>query len=383
MEGLLRWRTPVALQQRLRKLDVDEMQASGARAARRRRFNTIYADSETLGYRLAANFESVWEQPEYTMRVKTNALGMRERELDAGSAPDTMRILTLGDSFVFGLGVDREQTFQMVLEEQLKKDLGRNVEVLNSGVPGYGTCHQELLLKDLAPRLKPQMVLSCFYVGNDLIDNLHCLEAGVASERVVNGVFMSNKRYHVKSDTFELQNVSNPLKRWLIEYSHAYNFLDMKWSGFAVQMGWRPKPQTLYRSVERFHKNRDGGEEEKVYDLTKQLLARMRDSCRAQGAQFAIALFPGKTQIVPELFNEQLRGFNVKAEDYAADKPNRKLREICKELDIPVVDLYEAFRARANERLYYEVDGHWTADGHRVAAEELRRFVAPMAAKKE
>jgi hypothetical protein len=41
------------------------------------------------------------------------------------------------------------------------------------------------------------------------------------------------------------------------------------------------------------------------------------------------------------------------------------------EVGVPFVDLLAPLRARADEALYYPIDGHWTPLGQRVAAEVL------------
>ena len=50
----------------------------------------------------------------------------------AWPAPSPSDILVFGDSQVFGLGVEDDQTFSAVLQEQL------HAPVLNAGVPTYG-----------------------------------------------------------------------------------------------------------------------------------------------------------------------------------------------------------------------------------------------------
>jgi hypothetical protein len=60
----------------------------------------------------------------------------------------------------------------------------------------------------------------------------------------------------------------------------------------------------------------------------------------------------------------------------------RRLEEIGRVLGLPVLDLTPALR-RADRGLlggpYYIYDGHWNARGHRVAAEEVERFLREQA----
>lgn len=378
--GLRLW-TPAALEMRMRRLEVDELQATGEepvpqerRKARKRKFNTMYADDERLGYKLAKNFEYEWEHPEFKMLVKTNSLGLREdREFGDKQA---LRILVLGDSFVFGLGVQRSETFEAVLEQRLSTQLGQAVEVINAGVPGYGTCHERLVLEDLLPKLQPDLVLLCFYAGNDLVDNLHCLEMGVASERIVDGIFVSAKRYHVKADELERQQRQG-WKRAML-WSYAYNLIEMKLEGLMVQTGATPQPQTLYKSVYKFHRKAGSDEETRVIAHTREQIEQMKRFCDDKGVKLAVAILPAQLQVYPELFAQQITGFKVKMEDYAIDRPNQLISELVAELKLPVTDLVRPLRDRREAGLYYQTDGHWTLQGHIAVSGELEKFLLPM-----
>jgi lysophospholipase L1-like esterase len=83
-----------------------------------------------------------------------------------GPAPDEMpRVLFLGDSCVFGTGVDTSQT----LSHQAALELARlghgpeRVQLLNLGVPGYSLVQVRELLREALADLAP--VAAVFYVG--------------------------------------------------------------------------------------------------------------------------------------------------------------------------------------------------------------------------
>src|SRR5258706_9667952 len=78
-----------------------------------------------------------------TVRVSISAAGFRDREWTKEKPKGTTRIAVLGDSFVFGSGVDADARMTNLLEARL----GGPTEVLNFGVPGYGTDQEWLLLK--------------------------------------------------------------------------------------------------------------------------------------------------------------------------------------------------------------------------------------------
>jgi len=65
---------------------------------------------------------------------------------------DTLRVLCLGDSATFGTGSNDDETYPAQLKKILKRrHPGRNVEVINAGIPGYssmqGTWFLEKVLK--------------------------------------------------------------------------------------------------------------------------------------------------------------------------------------------------------------------------------------------
>lgn len=74
-------------------------------------------------------------------RLRTNSRGMRDdREYETDKPPSTCRIVGLGDSGMFGWGVDQGQDYMSVLRNNLgRRNDGRNYEVLNFAVPGYNT----------------------------------------------------------------------------------------------------------------------------------------------------------------------------------------------------------------------------------------------------
>lgn len=101
-------------------------------------------------------------------RVVTDGEGFRSpsgtRELEQAG----YRIVGIGDSFMFGLGVEGDQPYLAVLERQLReRHPAIDARVLNMAVPGYNTVMEVATLEQKALRLRPHLVIIEF-VGNDL-----------------------------------------------------------------------------------------------------------------------------------------------------------------------------------------------------------------------
>jgi len=76
---------------------------------------------------------------------------------------DEFRILTLGDSCTYGLGVDMEETFPYFLEKQLGNFINKSkVRIFNFGFPGYTSFQGLLFLKRYIKLLKPDLLIVWF-----------------------------------------------------------------------------------------------------------------------------------------------------------------------------------------------------------------------------
>lgn len=65
-----------------------------------------------------------------------NPLGFRGPTIDQAKDPGVFRILVLGDSFVYGVGVASDQALPAQLGRLLAETRGPTIEVLNFGIPG-------------------------------------------------------------------------------------------------------------------------------------------------------------------------------------------------------------------------------------------------------
>jgi len=92
--------------------------------------------SELYDHDLAKNAaveNVIWGSTRY--RVYTNSLGFRDRATrEIALRSDKHRLVIMGDSFTEGVGVNFEETFAGIVEQELGK---AGVEVLNAGVVSY------------------------------------------------------------------------------------------------------------------------------------------------------------------------------------------------------------------------------------------------------
>jgi len=97
---------------------------------------------------------------EYVANV--NSLGFRDGEFSKSKEHNTTRIFLIGDSFVYGAGVDNTQTLDKLLENMT------GFEVFSLGKPGWNT-EDYFRVAEAFRDYDPDMVLILFYVDNDLV----------------------------------------------------------------------------------------------------------------------------------------------------------------------------------------------------------------------
>ncbi len=99
-----------------------------------------------------------------TKPVTTNSLGMREVEVTTQKKPGVQRIVGLGDSIMFGWGVEKNETYLSVLQNLLSQKTP--TEILNFAVPGYNTAMEMALFEHRAKEFSPDVIIVQF-VNND------------------------------------------------------------------------------------------------------------------------------------------------------------------------------------------------------------------------
>ena len=135
-------------------------------------YKSIYAGTQffdydsVLGWRLRPNLEGPFERPQFRTYVKINEHGLRDRDYTYEKPVNNKRIVVLGDSFVWGYGVNGDKVFTGRIAAELE-----GVDVINAGVTAYGTAQELLWLEREGVKYHPDLVIVVLY-KNDLVDNV-------------------------------------------------------------------------------------------------------------------------------------------------------------------------------------------------------------------
>jgi hypothetical protein len=121
---------------------------------------------EPIGYRNRPGLAGEY----YDVPVSINSLGLRDREIPPDPAPDEHRILIMGDSVPFGVGVPFEDTYGFLLERRLngaRADGDPPVRTINLGTVSYNTEQELVQLETLGLGLHPSLV-TLLVTSNDI-----------------------------------------------------------------------------------------------------------------------------------------------------------------------------------------------------------------------
>ena len=114
-----------------------------------------------------------------------------------------------------------------------------------------------------------------------------------------------------------------------------------------------------------------------AWKVTEALLLKLNDEIRAGGAQFCVALLPGKETIHTEEFKASYHRYpGIELFDFDLDWPGLRLQSFLEKHRIPVVNLTAAFkdyRKKSGQNLYFKFDRHFNLLGHRIAGEEIAK----------
>jgi hypothetical protein len=321
--------------------------------------------------------------------IRINSLGLRDRERTLEKPAGTVRIAVLGDSYVEAGQVDEDEMLTQVMERELNacRAFGdRKVEVLNFGVTGYGTAQELLLLDETVWAYSPDIVVIGFLTGNDLRNNTARLRRDAGRP-----YFVYRDSTLVYDDTFRgrysaLQAVKRDVGHVLLDVSRV------------VQVIYRVAGQAQKRRAAATRKAEDTGLElglddqiylppsdpawQEAWQITEDLLKRIRDNVRQNGAKLLVASLSNAAQVDPDSTRRRATMERIGASTLFY--PDDRLQAFCEREGIPVFTLarpLQEFAERNNVVLHGFPGqnlntGHWNENGHREGGLLLARRIA-------
>ena len=107
----------------------------------------------------------------------------------------------------------------------------------------------------------------------------------------------------------------------------------------------------------------------------------MKEETESIGSKLLIFYVPSLVSIYSNAWNDTKKKYGISDREWDVNKPGIELGNICKKNNIDFINPTDKFIKRAEElkaegkSLYYLQEGHWDADGHKLAAELLAQYI--------
>ena len=263
------------------------------------------------------------------IKYTTNADGFRARPWPKQS--DSHRILFVGDSVTFGLGVNDEQIFSRAVEQQLVKTGVSNAQTRNISLFAYSPSQELAVLRDYGLKFKPDIVVLQLYmndletgdpppgpVARALLEQVMIRSALLRRLRQAKGWFEYQLAHDYRRSHPGLLNDTEPLNRLAFLEQHADS-----------------------ESLSSFR-------------YLKQIAAMVED----QGADLIVVLTPNEVQ----LFFDKFDGINL------------RFRDFCSKHEIQFYDPLEVLRASSRKKFLFQDGLHFSPEGHAL----LAKLIVPL-----
>jgi len=281
-----------------------------------------FVADERLGYRHAPGFEGyAARRGDFYVPVTINAQGLRQKNLDE-QLRHPRRLLLLGASYVFGLGVAEEHGFAALIHGELNVE---GVGVVNASQSGY--CVEQAMIFGLswAERVAPAAILLTMVPTHDTMVGYRPL---YLDRDIVHGCRLPKDRWWPV-----------PAVDYLRTHSHLWMYFGTKAIRASVA-----RRAAEFRAMAL-------AQPELVIQPTLKTLLELHRYCVERSIAFGVIV--------------------VESEKVPSELDERYL-EVCRTEGIPVL---RCGPPEFTTQDYFARDSHWNESGHRKAAARVLEFV--------
>jgi hypothetical protein len=293
----------------------------------------------------------------FAFRYSNNSLGWRGRREYREKKPADYRVLFLGDSFTYGLGVNDDQTFAA----QVEKDLlaGRlSVEVLNAGAPGKGTDYALKCFQTVGRKFHPDLTVLGFFC-NDFQDNARGEYYNIGRRGELQVKPLNCDRGSIKTLLDRL-----PAYNWLISWSQAANLVKQAGVEALINRGRQSGPDATQGLVVSYDRGASGYATAANKPLTRIYVEQLNAAVKRAGGELMMCYIPISQDVL-----EYRRTSTISPDE-------RAIQRLAADNGMMLWSLTPllAHSGQPIERLYHQ-EGHWTAAAHEIAARYLSRLI--------
>jgi len=272
--------------------------------------------------------------------VINNSIGLRASK-EFSKQKTKKRLLFLGDSFTYGMGVSNNETFPYLVEQLLQAE-GKNMEVINAGNPSKGTDYALKFYTYFGKKFQPDIVCLCFF-PNDFSDN-----ALGMYYKLINGKLIETEQknsFTAKKDFLRKFKLYN----WLISWSHCINLLKKAFIRLIILLKKKQSSKGLIRHYGTGYKTYSNNKNIKI---TEKVIEILNKEVIKSNAKLIIFYLPS----IIDLKSDKIL------------KDEKALSKIASKLKIPYYSLTNYLKSKNVKKIYLK-EGHFSKVGNKFVAE--------------
>lgn len=309
---------------------------------------------------------------EFRVTYSINSLGLRDDETLTRSKPaGTQRVLFVGDSFVQGYTVGRDDLFVDLVERAFRAD-GRRIESVNGGTEGYSTDQEVVWLEKEGLSYSPDAVVFCFF-QNDVWGNELASYTGMPKPRFAPQGDGSTWEHAMgepppPSGWIETHTCLGGFFHGLVNGSKYSSDPDLTYVDVARRIGMGADEAVVLKSPPSRYA--DG------WARTETGLKALKATCDRAKTRLLFVAIPSREQVEPGAKERWGRAHNVGPDEFDPDQPSERILAAAARVGIPaagILDPRPQLRAAAKDgtQLYFAKDFHVNPAGNRVLAKAI------------
>jgi hypothetical protein len=334
----------------------------------------IYTADSVIGYTYTPKASTYEKGREYNALYEINSLGLRDREYGS-KKQGVFRVLLLGDSFSVSHGLSIEDSLSRQMERELQKvadhdGMAVKFEVINAAAGGYSPYNYWKAYIRWASFFHPDAVI--IGLSPDDYDSsnagfIYLIEGGETLATYRNG----------ETPQKSGGSLIRRLRKWLSWNSEFYillrNFLYYNEIAGQISTWFAAKGKARINQLQQFITPQP----ESItlsWKSSFSYLDELHKATANDNVSLLMISIPLKDEIDYTQFHRTLAASGLSQSQTDINQPLSEISNYCKARKIPLFDPRPAIKARHLETpCYFVYDGHWIAEGIRVATDAVAK----------
>lgn len=343
---------------------------------------SLHIRDQELGWVPRPNSHARIITSEFDVEAVSNNLGLHDFAVPPDPAGQRFSILALGDSHTAATGVPTGKSWPKVLQDDLERN-GVLSWVYNAGVHGYSIDQYLVRFRQLAPILKPHVVIVGFSVATDFYDVGLTKWGGFVYGSDIGRVYFSLntdgdlvEHRELVGQTLDNQDGGAPLislasLRSKLNQLALYRLFSRSEIAMWLAMRLRTAEESLWPGLDTALRIDMSADDRRRFDLASKLIGRIAYEAHQLGAVPMLVHIPYLAQVYDSVWNNSFGSVS----GYNRDLAGKRLDAIAQHYDMVYVDVDSIMRdyvaKQGNEWVHYAIDGHPTVTGQRLIGDAV------------